>query len=218
MTEKLVKMQPGIAALLNSTQTVADFSEQALDAILDDHDLSNYYLVVNNISYKTLAFPYSRGKREFIETCALQTLNSPLRSVVQDQRTVIVNSSEYPQSCDDPSKISHPPELWVGFPFLKGFDVFACLVFFAEDEAQANILKPAIPFLEAAVEALSPYLQAKIKMDKLEVSEQKFRRFVETSIDITFQVTPRGKVDYISSNIKTRFGINPEALIGRVQG
>jgi len=215
MTEKSAKLQHQIAILINSTHSVTEFAEQAFKALLENHKLSNYYLVLHDTGYKTLSFPYSFGKREFIEPCSLLSLNSPLKVVVQKQQVLVVNTSDYALSCDDATKISYPPVLWAGFPFLRESEVFAVLVAYAEDEAQAQDMERSLAHLKTIAETLSPFLQTKINMDRLEESEQKFRRFVETSIDITFQITDRGRIDYVSSNIKARFGIDPHNLIGK---
>ena len=213
--QKPTFFQQRLATLINTTPSVVEYADQALATLFEDMALSNYYLVLHDANHKTLSFPYVFGKREFDTSCAVHSLNSPLKTVIEDQQHLIVEASDYLEKCDNPSEIKNPPSLWAGFPLMKDSEVFAILVCYAEDGFQDSGLKAALPFLEALPELFTPFLQTKIRMDILEESDQKFRRFVETSIDITFQVTREGILDYVSSNIKARFGIDPDSLLGR---
>ncbi|NQT62035.1 MAG: PAS domain S-box protein [Candidatus Marinimicrobia bacterium] len=215
MTNKSTHVHQQLATLLNTTHSLGVFVEQALATLLQGKKLSNYYLAIHDIESHILSFPYTHGKSEFEQACALHSVNSPLKVVIQKQQALTVRTDEYLRSCDDISSITDPPSLWVGLPLVKGSDVFAVLVFTASSDSQLSELETTGPFLESIPELLSPYLVTKIRMDSLEESEQRFRRFVETSIDITFQVNGDGIIDYVSSNIEARFGIDSQTLIGR---
>ena len=215
MTNKSTHIHQQLATLTNSSQSLAVFVEQALATLLQGKKLSNYYLAIYDIESQTLSFPYTNGRSEFEETCALASVNSPLKVVIQDQQVLKLRTDEYLKSSGDTSRITDPPTLWVGLPLVKASDVFAVIVLCAFGDSQLKELEAILPLLESIPEILTPYLATKIRMDILEESEQRFRRFVDTSIDITFQVNGDGILDYVSSNIEARFGIDPQSLIGR---
>ena len=204
-----------LATLVNKTDSVATFTQEAFDSLLKDQEVHNCYLVLHDADYETVSFPYSFGKRELVESCHIRDLNSPLKTVLENKASVILDADGYRAQCTDGSKISSTPTQWSAFPLLNDSEVFAVVVCYAEDVSQANILETALPLIETLTETFTPYLLTRIRMDRLEESEQKFRRFIETSIDITFQLTSSGELDYVSSNIQARFGINPENLIGK---
>jgi len=49
----------------------------------------------------------------------------------------------------------------------------------------------------------------------LRESEERFRHFIETSTDIVFQLNKRGKIEYVSPQVKSLYGYSPERLIGK---
>lgn len=204
-----------LAGLVNSSTSVATFMRGAFDFLMGANSCCNCYLALYDPEYKTFSFPFGHGKQEFIEPCTLKSINSPLKKVVEDGSALTLNAEEYRSFCADGSKVTFPPEVWTALPLFKGSEVFAILVCYAEDASQVKDMQLAQNKLTSVSEVLTPFLQTRLRLDILEESEKKFRRFVETSIDITFQITSNGKVDYVSSNIQTRFGIDPKSLIGR---
>ncbi len=204
-----------LAKLINATESLSVFVDQAIDTMLQGKQLSNYYLALHDIESQTLSLPYTHGRSEIEKSCTLHSVNSPIKRVIQSQEALVIKTEDYLKLCDDGSRISNPPMLWIGLPLAKGSDVFGVLVFTAFDKSQLGELEATESLLKPFPELLSPYLLTKIRLTNLEESEQRFRRFVETSIDITFQVNTDGILDYVSSNIETRFGIDPKALLGR---
>ncbi len=213
-TVEPILIQDELARLVNTTDSLKTFAEQAFGSLLKGIQLSNYYLVLHDVSYKTLSFPYTYGKAGFERSCTLESVNSPLKTLIQDKTVLILNAVEYSKLCDNPKNVDTPPSLWVGLPLFKESEVSAALVFMASGESQTANLKASLPLLKSFAETLWPFLETKIRMDTLEESEKKFRRFMDTSIDIRFQVTMGGKIDYVSPNIKARFGVDPHSLIG----
>ncbi len=210
-----VTLQKQLAGLINSTPSLPIFTEQAFDVLLNGNTLSSTSLVLHDASKGILSFPYSKGAHENLRARALQSINSPLKAVIEQKSSLLVRAKDYLGYCDDKTTVQKPPALWAGFPVFKDEHLFAVIVFVANSDSKAEVLESLIPSIEVFPEILSPFLETKIKLDTLEGSEVKFRRFVETSIDITFQITRSGYIDYVSSNIETQFGCDPQSLIGK---
>ncbi len=56
--------------------------------------------------------------------------------------------------------------------------------------------------------------QIKAKKELFE-SREKFRSFVETTVDVFFSITPSGHIAYVSPNVEEQYGYAPEDLIGK---
>lgn len=204
-----------LTGLINSTSSLPTFSEKAFEILLNGTKLSSMSLVLHDAGKGILSFPYNKGMDENMRTRALQSVNSPLKAVIETKLPILVKGREYLEYCDDKTAITKVPSVWAGFPVFKDEHLFAILVFSATGDTQAERLTELYPNIEMFSEIFSPYLETKIRLDTLEGSEVKFRRFVETSIDITFQITRSGYIDFVSSNIESQFGCDPQSLIGK---
>jgi len=209
-TSALIKQ---IAGLINSTHSVSQFIEHTFEPLKDELNLKHFYVVLHDSQYKTLTFPYTYGHVEYSEATGLNRIQTPLNTVIEEQAELVLDKDTYLQHMDSgPSDA--PPTLWMAYPILKDNHVIAILVFHARNQSEARDLESAKPSLDALAALLAPYLQTRIRLDQLEASEQKFIRFVETSIDISFQITASGHIDFLSNNLESRFGIDPKKLIG----
>lgn len=204
-----------LAELINTTSSLPVFAEKTFDLLLNGTSISSISLVLIDTKKDILSFPFTHGDHEIMRTRMLESVNSPLKSVIRKQTPLMVVKADYLAYCDDQSVIDHIPELWSGFPVFKDGHLFAILLFIANSEQKAEILEKLYPTLINFPQIYAPYLETKIRMDTLQGSEVKFRSLVETSIDITFQITRTGYIDYVSSNVESQFGCDPQALIGK---
>jgi len=211
----LAYLHQQLAVLINSTSSLPVFAEKTFELLLSGTSISSISLVLTDTQKDILSFPFSHGAHENMRTRALQSVNSPLKAVIHKQSAILVSKDDYLSFCDNQASIEIIPELWSGFPVFKDGHLFAVLVFIANSEQKAASLKKIYPLLKIFPEIYSPYLETKIRMDTLLGSEVKYRSLVETSIDITFQITRTGYIDYVSSNVETQFGCDPQALIGK---
>ena len=208
-------LQHDLAGLINSTHSLAQFTEMAFDILLQGQKFSNQYLVLHDSEKGILSFPYSKSSDDLLRTSALQSVNSPLKAVIEEKTPIIVRSTDYLNYCDDKEAVITSPALWAGYPIFKDEHLFGVIVFVANSETKAARLNELLPEIESFPGIFSPYLETKIRLDTLEGSEVKFRRFVETSIDVTFQITRSGYIDYVSSNVESQFGCDAQSLIGK---
>jgi PAS domain S-box-containing protein/putative nucleotidyltransferase with HDIG domain len=54
----------------------------------------------------------------------------------------------------------------------------------------------------------------KLERDDLKKGQEQLRALVDNARDIVFQLSPKGIIEYVSSNVKDVYGYNPEELIG----
>jgi len=213
--ENTAPIQQQLARLINTTNSLRSFVEQAFDLLFEGRKPGNFYLALYDSTNQKLTCPFHQGHCECEGSTALDAVNSPLQRVIQEQLALTVKASEYMNYCHDASLITHPPSLWVGLPLIIGTQVLGALVFIASDDTQSSEIDALQPFLATIPELLTPYLETRVQLDRLEESEHKFRRFVETSMDITFQVNGNGDLDYISSNLQDLLAIDTQFFIGK---
>jgi len=204
-----------LAKLINASHSVREFAESACRLALKELQIPNCQLILYEAEFDRIRIPYCHGKQQELNSNLVSRLNSPLKHVIQKGVSLFLDRDEYLANCDDPSAVPDIPSAWMALPLHEGDELFAVLTFFAMDASQRAALLTSREGIEKHAERLTPYLITKIRMDQLTETEEKFRRFIETSLDITFQITKEGKVDYVSPNIQTRFGINPHKLYGR---
>jgi PAS domain S-box-containing protein len=148
-------------------------------------------------------------------TESIQSINTPLRQVILQERPLYLDSTNYLNACHDPDLITEIPEIWIGVPIFKDDLMYAVLIAKAFSKESAAALKGQFDLLQTIAPIFGVHFETKMRLEALEGSELKFRRFVETSIDITFQITRSGYIDYVSSNVNDLFGCKSNDLIGK---
>ncbi|MEA3285912.1 MAG: response regulator [Candidatus Marinimicrobia bacterium] len=208
-------LHQSLADLVNTTESLSDFAEMFFDLILEDTSISDFALAFYDAKKDIVSFPFARGKRVNPLTQALQDINSPLGMIIAQHTALVIKADEYLDYCNDGTTIETIPTVWCGLPVFKNDQLFAIIILIATHNDTAIQLEAMQADLTALPKIFSPYLELKLRLEALENNEIKYRRFVEASIDITFQITRSGYFDYISSNVETLFGCDPKSLIGK---
>jgi len=214
LTDKVV-LQQKLAELVAETTSLAGFTESTFELLLSGTPINNTALILYDAEKSIVSYTYTKGFKENMGTRALQNINSPLKAVIESKESLSVKALDFLSYCNDKSAVNSIPVQWSGFPVMHGEQLFAVILFIANNETAGNVIEELFPVFKSFSQIFSPYLELKIRLDTLEGSEVKFRRLVETSIDITFQITKTGYIDYISSNVETLFGCSPEGLVGK---
>ncbi|MCF6239464.1 MAG: PAS domain S-box protein, partial [Candidatus Marinimicrobia bacterium] len=213
--KNLEQLQQRLADLVNSTDSLPEFVTQFFDLVLENTSITNVALALFDSSKDIISFPHTRGRFENPQTRALQDLNSPLKTIIEQQAPLEVKAAQFLDYCQDKTTVKSVPLTWLGLPVFKDDQLYAVLIFIATTHKAQSQIADIQTKLESLPGILSPYLELKMRLDVLESNEIKFRRFVETSIDITFQITRTGYFDFISSNVESLFGCDPKSLIGK---
>ncbi|MCF7823754.1 MAG: response regulator [Candidatus Marinimicrobia bacterium] len=212
---KIETLHGQLAALLNSTPALPEFSEKFLDILLSESTVEQRAVVIFDANKGIITFPFAEGLRESTKPQAYRDINSPLMAVLQNAQPLLVEQLDYLGFCQDTSLVKSPPTLWAGCPILMNGKAFAAIVFSGDSMTSTQSIRNIFHTLTPFCKVVSPYLQIKLDMENLKNSEEKYRRLADSSIDITFQITLNGYISYISSNVKTIFGIDPRHLIGK---
>jgi len=211
----LINIQQTLAGLVLSSRSLESFARKSFQILLQEQPVSCSALALFDTKKDIISVPYYAGNSADGGTKALQNVNSPLIKVIASQAALLIESADYLSYCEHPQAVEQIPVLWAGIPLFKAEALFAILIFQAYDDVSAANIRQLYPgFLEFAP-VFSPYLVTKIRLETLEGSEEKFRNLIETSVDITFQITKSGYIDFVSSNVETLFGCDAPSLIGK---
>ncbi len=210
-----VALQQKLAELVADTGSLSAFTDSVFELVLAGTAITNSALILYDEKKSIVSYAYTKGFKENMGTRALQNINSPLKAVIESKKPLLVKAPDYLTYCMDKTAVKTIPLLWSGFPILHTEKPFAVILFIANNTTGADAVVELFPVFSSFPSIFSPYLELKIRLDTLEGSEVKFRRLVETSIDVTFQITKTGYIDYISSNVETLFGCDPQGLIGK---
>lgn len=203
-----------LAELLDSSISLADFSERAIALFTAGHKIEQMSLVIYEEEKGVLTFPFSRKMHEGQKPKAFRDINSPLKELLLLKNQLIVSAMEYLDYCQDKSIVSTVPKIWAGCPIMRDGKTFAAILLSAEKEENVRSITALFDDIQPFCNILSPYLHFKIEYDNTLISEGKFRKLAESSMDITYQVTLKGYISYVSPNIKSIFGVEPSRLIG----
>jgi len=209
------KLHQYLARLANKADSVNTFGQGFFEFLFPEESNIQQALVLFDKDKGILSYPFVKGIEDSPRAESLNSVNTPLRFLIAQEEALLVYSDTYLSLCHDAESVAIVPQIWSGIPILDSDRLYAVLLMVAENEADVNDVKAMHNQLKTIASDLSAYLETKIRMEFLEGSEQKFRRFVETSIDVTFQITRGGYIDYVSSNIEDLFGCNAEELIGK---
>lgn len=210
-----VYLHQQFAELINSSSSLSVFIEKISDLMLSDTSISNVALALYDTQADTISVPYSKEPRDNANSLAVHKINSPLRSVIDQKVPLIVKAPDYLSHCNSMTPEEPIPVMWAGLPILKDQELIGVLEIIANDGIIAEELKQRFSSLISFSEILAPYLSAKTHIEALKESENKFRQLVEASTDITFQISRDGTIDFVSSNIQTLAGYDPNLLIGK---
>jgi len=208
-------LHSNFAELLNSTPTLSAFAEQALNLLLGSSSIDQMAMVIFDAHKGIITFPFATNLNESSKPQAFHDINSPLLATLQQGKPLQVSEDDYRGYCQDESLVDSVPKLWAGCPIRSADKSIGAILFSGDTDSSLNTIREIFPSLASFCEILAPYLSIKSQLENIMSSEEKYRRLAESSIDITFQITLNGFISYISSNVKTIFGIDPRLLIGK---
>jgi len=208
-------MHRELAELLSSSESLAAFSEGILNILLHDLQIPQKALVIYDTNKGIVTFPYSSELKESTKPQAYNDINSPLKMVLENNRPLLVEQGDYLRFCQNRAVVDKVPVIWAGCPILKDDQALGAIILSADDQKSVKTIREWDSTLTNFCHILTPYLETEINYEALRGSETKFRHMAESSIDVTFQITLNGYLSYISSNVKTLFGVEPTFLIGK---
>jgi len=210
-----IQFHKDLAALLGSTASLAAFCEETLKLLLSSSSIKQMAMIIHDTNKGIVTFPFALNLHESSKPQAYHDINSPLLRVLQNAEPLMVRQEDYSAHCQDKVTPDTPPVLWAGCPILCDEQPLGAIILSADTKADIEAIETLFPSLLHFCEIVSPYLKAKTSIENITASEEKYRRLADSSIDITFQITLNGYISYISSNVKTLFGIDPRQLIGK---
>ena len=211
----LAKLQQNLAELVLLEDSVDSLTEKFFRQLFSKQSSLHEALALFDAKKSILSYPFSSFPGVPLRTESLQAVNTPLKHVIEEQEPLLVSAADYASYCPAIKPEETVPLLWAGIPLYRADQLFAVLCLAATDESAKETLAQEFKTLTSIAHIFSVHLATKIRLQALEGSELKFRRFVETSIDITFQITRSGYIDFVSSNVESLLGCNPENLIGK---
>lgn len=203
------------AHLMSSTVSLSEFAEKALELLLSGTSIEQKAIVIFDSNKGIITFPFAENLRESTKPQAYRDINSPLMAVLQNGQPLLVEQPDYLGFCQETSLIKTAPGLWAGIPVLKEEKAFGAIILSGDSETSIRSIREMFPSLGQFSEVLAPFLEVKLNIEKIKNNEEKYRRLADSSVDITFQITLNGYVSYISSNVKTIFGLDSRQLIGK---
>jgi PAS domain S-box-containing protein len=127
--------------------------------------------------------------------------------------TIIINLPESPYAETDPNVRRYQLQTYVGIPVKIGDRYLGSLCVVYQDHYSPSPQDIEILFFLAQAIAIED--QRRVAGQKLQESEEKYRKLVESSSDMIWEVDTNGLYTYVSPNIRAILGYQPEEVIGR---
>jgi len=207
-------LQQKLASMLDYSVSLSDYSEKAIEIFLNDRPIEQVGLAVYEEDKGVLTFPYSQQLHEVTGPQTYHDINSPLKVLLLQNTPMLLQRDEYLNYCQDQGAVKTAPGIWAACPIQQEGKTFAALILSADDEQQISAVTGLYESMDPFCQLLAPYLAAKIQFANVAGSEAKYRKLAESSMDITYQVTLKGYISYVSPNVKSVFGVDPSKLIG----
>ena len=127
--------------------------------------------------------------------------------------TIITNLLESPYAETDPNVRRYQLQTYVGIPVKIGDRYLGSLCVVYQDHYSPS--PQDLENLSFLAQAIAIEDQRRVAGQKLQESEEKYRKLVESSSDIIWEVDTNGVYTYVSPNIGAILGYQPEEVIGR---
>ncbi|MCF7807129.1 MAG: response regulator [Candidatus Marinimicrobia bacterium] len=213
-SSKITNLHSQLADLLDSTLSLAEFCEQSIEIFTSGHKIEQMSLVLYEEAKGVVTAPFSRKMHESLKPQTFGDINSPLKTLLLKNEPLLVTALEYLDYCQDKSIVASIPKVWSGCPIVKDGKIFAALLLSADQEDNVRSIRDLHEQIQSFCSVFSPFLHTRVLLENMRSSEAKYRKLADSSLDITYQVTLKGYISYVSPNIKTIFGVEPSKLIG----
>jgi len=83
-------------------------------------------------------------------------------------------------------------------------------------DANETIAAPVVEEVQRISELEAENAQLRQEISDLKTGEETLRMLVDKAHDIVFRLSPKGEIEYISPNVRSIYGYDPEELIGQL--